>query len=439
MQRVRVEGVAQGPVQVLPASASASAPATTLQDPPLPVRWSLTNRIFNLNLNLRALYTGGTTADTTTTTTAPNCPPRQPASRLWNPLNSSPRTPVLPNVPFQHPELARRRGLPPLDTRDEYPLLSLPEQRRSRQSPAPSSLVVERSTGADSSRTSVGLPRDRRSVPFDFSNPGTPRVTMPAGVHNDPAKDQQPQQQHLSPTAITHDPEMGLKRSPSRASLPNSMNSRRSDLPNGEGNADDNESEYAWGPQHPCFPHPNSHVPKKSPLYETTRIIRIKRDWMVQGDLAPTFANVYPEILEGTLAEDDFRDVIQKINDALIDAFNPFGFRAWLDAIMGVATFWLWDDAGMTKIKKDLAELERWIEAWNHRVGEKEGVSIVPLRRTGYLTLDIQIPDPHFETNTASRPNTQDDGFEEAPPHEPYGIFQNSPAFHVTPNSPPRA
>jgi len=34
-----------------------------------------------------------------------------------------------------------------------------------------------------------------------------------------------------------------------------------------------------------------------------TRIIRIRRDWMVVGDLAPTFSNIYPEILDPLMQE----------------------------------------------------------------------------------------------------------------------------------------
>lgn len=150
---------------------------------------------------------------------------------------------------------------------------------------------------------------------------------------------------------------------------------------------DDAASEFAWGPSHPCFPHPNPHVPLDSELYKTTRIIRIKRDWMVKGDLAPTYANLYPEILDPLISEDDFRLLVKKVNDTLIDAFNPFTFRAWLDSVLGVATFWMWDDAGLTAVKRKLAELERWIEDWNHEVGVKEAVKIIPLRRTGYLTV----------------------------------------------------
>jgi hypothetical protein len=108
---------------------------------------------------------------------------------------------------------------------------------------------------------------------------------------------------------------------------------------------------------------------------------------MQKGDLAPTFQNLYPEVLDPLIEEDDFRALIKHINETLIDAFNPLTFRAWLDAVMGVATFWLWDDVGLTKVKRKLAELERWIEKWNREKGEKEGVKIISLRRTGYMTV----------------------------------------------------
>ena len=109
----------------------------------------------------------------------------------------------------------------------------------------------------------------------------------------------------------------------------------------------------------------------------------------MKGDLAPTFANLYPEILDPLITEDDFRIVVKKINDTLTTAFDPFTFRACIDAVMGVATGWLWDDAGLTGIKRQLADLEKWIEDWNRKIGSKEAVAIIPLRRTGYLTVRI--------------------------------------------------
>lgn len=340
----------------------------------MPARWSLTNRIFSLNL--RSLYQG---------------PPRLPASRLWNPVNSSPRTLAVvhhPNLPVPPPHDARR---------DDYPLLTLPERRQSRQSPAPSSLAVERSTGDDtaSRRTSIALPRDRRSLHTN-SQPPTPGPSAMAPLDKDLEAAVKPATSELSRISLP-------------ASRRTSVASRSAASAHANDDDDDAASEFPWGPSHPCFPHPNPHVPLSSPLYDTTRIIRIKRDWLVKGDLAPTFSNLYPEILDPMINEDDFRLLIKKINDTLIDAFDPFTWRACIDAVMGVATFWLWDDAGLTGVKRQLADLERWIQDWNQQIGANESVKIIPLRRTGYLTLDIQIPDPHLGPDTGTRPHTQDD------------------------------
>ncbi|KAI9723889.1 MAG: hypothetical protein M1828_004008 [Chrysothrix sp. TS-e1954] len=176
------------------------------------------------------------------------------------------------------------------------------------------------------------------------------------------------------------------------------------DLP-AEEDYDDALDDPVWGPSHPCFPHPNSHVPFSSPLFQTTRIIRIKRDWLIAGDLAPTFSNLYPEILDPFLSEPAFRQLITHLNDELLRIFNPWRPRAWIDAGLGLATGWLWDDLGLTGAKKDLARLETWLEKWNQDVVEPEGCRVIPLRRTAYLCLDIQIPDPQISPeygNTAA-------------------------------------
>ncbi|KAF2819115.1 hypothetical protein CC86DRAFT_413188 [Ophiobolus disseminans] len=401
-------------------TATPRAPSASFAPPtsPLPARWSLTNRIFNLN-PLRSLYQG---------------PPRQPASRLWNPVNSSPRTLAIQQFPRRSEP---REDLPNLPIeqavageRDEYPLLTLPQRRQSRQSPAPSSLAVERSTGGDSitARTSIALPRDRRSLP-PSSQPPTPGPSTMAPADDDARGHAPVAAPHGDVEAgITHNKEHG----PTRASLPGS---RRTSLQSGRSTRQegDDQSEFPWGPSHPCFPHPNPHVPLHSELYDNTRIIRIKRDWMMKGDLAPTFANLYPEILDPLISEDDFRILIKKINDTLTDAFDPFTFRACLDAVLGVATFWLWDDAGLTGVKRKLADLERWIEDWNRDVGHKEAVRIIPLRRTGYLTLDIQIPDPHLGPESGSRPATQQDDAVETLPqqYDQYLPYPLTPTLQV--------
>jgi hypothetical protein len=318
------------------------------------------------------------------------------------------------------------------DGRDEYPLLSLPERRRSRQSPVPSSLAVQRSTGEDSisHRTSIALPRDQRSQPptpgLAMASAANPRDSVSPAPHAD--KDIE---------AGRNQPGM-----PSRVSLPDSQRTSLHSRRSGSAGDDDADavSEFPWGPSHPCFPHPNPHVPLDSELYNTTRIIRIKRDWMMKGDLAPTFANLYPEILDPLITEDDFRILIKKINDTLIDAFDPFTFRACLDTVLGIATFWLWEDAGFTGVKKQLSDLERWIEDWNRDIGAKEAVKIIPLRRTGYLTLDVQIPDPHLGPDTGTRPHTQEDNHPNEAPrqqqHDQYLPYPITPTLQVNSQPP---
>lgn len=176
----------------------------------------------------------------------------------------------------------------------------------------------------------------------------------------------------------------------------------KSPLPESRGGPDDggrdsqggDGEDLAWGPSHPCFPHPNPHVPRNSPEYADTRIIRVKRDWLVRGDLAPTYSNLYPEILDPLLPEHQFRTIIQKVNQSLVEAFDPYRQRNWVDILMGVLTGWFWEDLGLGDVKKRLRHLEQWLADWNRDVGSAEGVEIIPLRRTGYMSLDIQIPDP---------------------------------------------
>jgi hypothetical protein len=326
----------------------------------------------------------------------------------------------VPNVPVEHPDLAQGDHLRP-QTAGEYPLLTLPEQRRSRQSlQAPSSLFVERSSADLSQKASIGLPENRRSGLFEqetdgqkspiSSEPRTPRERVPQEFTPEPeeggpgpstlearAEAAAATMESKLDTAIqaahgdleSGRPSGGLRTTSSRASLPLTPTrpTENADLEN----ASEEDEEFAWGPSHPCFPHPNPHVPLDSPLYNSTRIIRIRRDWMQVGDLAPTFTNLYPEVLDPLITEEEFRRVIKKINDTVTEAFSPYSVRAWADAVLGVATFWLWEDLGFAAVKGKLRDLERWIEIWNRDFGSKEGVVIIPLRRTAYLTVSASL------------------------------------------------
>lgn len=338
---------------------------------------------------------------------------------------------AVPNVPVEHPDISTRGQRPKTaeQGRDEYPLLTLPEQRRSRQSlQAPSSLQVERSSGNYSDKGSVKLPENRKSgqqreqrqappqrreespVIAESSRAAEARArarailesAMPANEENGHAAPSP-----IPPAFLSQDPmrdvEAGrtlqkLKRSTSRASLPGTPRTRTptvprtadttagAEQPRPDTALDDGGDEIPWGPQHPCFPHMNPHVPLNSQEYADTRIIRVRRDWMLVGDLAPTFQNLYPEVLAAHISEDEFRRVVQYVNGQLVAAFSPWSVRAWVDMMIGIATLWLWDDLGLPGVKGRLKKLEAWVESWN-RAHVQDGVRIIPLRRTAYMSV----------------------------------------------------
>lgn len=325
-----------------------------------------------------------------------------------------------------------------------HTLLSLPEQRRSRQH-SPTEPIVEHSphlAPQAGSRTSVGLPygHQRANVEEQTSSPGIglmvdlekqqgangikepERSQLPSRFSTRDRKDVvdqgasvlgqsygvNPLDQPLQPPRrITS--HHSLRRAQSAASIHSAAFARANtngtapvsgsqEEETGAGYPGVEEGsvgeELVWGISHPCFPHLNPHVPINSPEYDATRIIRIRRDWMVVGDLAPTFSNIYPEILDPLMQEQEFRYVIEHINQTLVQAYDPFSAWNWFDGFMGLMTGWFWEDFRPTGLKGQLKALEEWLEDWNHTVGARDGVKIIPLRRTGYMNIDIQIPDP---------------------------------------------
>jgi hypothetical protein len=341
--------------------------------------------------------------------------------RLWNPQNHSPRRPSaselrrlknrenrveppVPNIPVVHQR-----------TRDEENLLTPVEQRFSRASFNSQELQHLEDTGdfsraaspplsIDSGRASLpGRLQQQLSQRYQRTEP--PRVIIQKNNLEVMVYDSK----HELPFPITssngdleaRSGEGALKRTPSKVTLPIGIGDRPA---TGNESHRDFEADSAieWGPEHPCYPHLNPHVALDSPLYTSTRIIRVPRDWLVCGDLAPTFANVYPEVLEPVMSETEFRNVVNHINDEVVAAHDPWGTRAWIDSILGVMTFWLWDDFGMTGVKGRLRRLEEWLERWNRDVGAQEGVKIIPLRRTAYMTVSLQLAYGSFLTHDSS-------------------------------------
>lgn len=371
----------------------------------------------------------------------PRSPPQTQSSR-----RRRASTPPTPNVPLVHPVISETADpKDPVGTgAGDYPLLSLSEQRQNKHSAATrASLQIEGRTSGDHR---ISLPRSLR-----HSYDGKPRLHSPpveeaeAGPsHRPPRRDSKTKVGGLrkrgqSATSRARVISFGLVRqedprkpdkgkgkaimapsdiveaersfskdmergpdslaprlSHDRASLPDGLGSPISSTDSSiMGDPDQPDMGEEWGPQHPCYPHLNPHVPVDSPEYAATRIIRIKRDWLVEGDLAPTFSNLYPEILDPAgISEQEYRRVIEKLNHELVPIFNPYYWRNIVDGFMGLVTGWIWDDLGLTYTKSRLKTLETWIEKWNAEMEKAAGTEdsaiapkIVPLRRTGYMNV----------------------------------------------------
>lgn len=365
------------------------------------------------------------------------------AAHLWNPTNSTPRrptenksrrrrpsTPPPANVPLSHPALDNSSDpADPITTgAGHYPLLTLPELRQSRRSGSGRGSLQFDHRGNSDHR--ISLPRSVRHS-YDEKRGATSSNPSPVDPEQASAGSVQPQEvvdKGKGKAIMTPQPDeqqRGYSRDRSRdlERGPDILDPRRhSNLSAGDGIGSAMSSDSSimgeevgdmgeeWGPQHPCYPHLNPHVPLDSAEYQNTRIIRVRRDWLIEGDLAPTFSNLYPEILDPAgLSEQEFRRVIEKLNGELIPIFNPYDWRNIVDSMLGLVTGWLWDDFGLTGVKARLTRLENWMDQWNKEIektaGAYEGASapkLIPLRRTGYMTLDIQISDPEV----AAAPST---------------------------------
>ena len=84
---------------------------------------------------------------------------------------------------------------------------------------------------------------------------------------------------------------------------------------------------------------------------------------MINGDNTPAFSIVYPVILEPYMTEEQFRKIVDSVNEKLRLAFGPWNRWNWMDAITGLATFWLWGEIFPTYVKRRLREVEKVLEA----------------------------------------------------------------------------
>ncbi|KAI1500392.1 Golgin subfamily A member 7/ERF4 family-domain-containing protein [Biscogniauxia marginata] len=420
------------------------------------------------------------------TNSTPRPLPTQPTHRPRQPRRRRPSTPPPPAVPVPvsaaHPTIDIFEPTDPTGTgAGDYPLLPLPEQRQDRHSASTrASLQIEgRASGDrrislpisvrhsyDAKRTSnLPLEEEAEAGPSKVKLKEETSATRKRGqsvvkraralsfglVNLDnssgsPKRTDKGKGKAVMSPSTHEDPSRGFSKDLERGDvLAGRHNGSNLSLPGGGpslisssnssimGDPDQPDMGEEWGPQHPCFPHLNCHVPVSSPEYTTTRIIRVRRDWLIEGDTAPTFSNLYPEILDPAgVSEQEFRRIIEKLNGELVPIFNPYYWRNILDGVLGLLTGWIWDDLGLTNAKRRLRSLENWIEQWNAEMEKTVGAEdsslapkIISLRRTGYMNLDIQIPDP--EVRVASSEPTSRSGPAMPSDPEPEPAASNAP------------
>lgn len=367
-------------------------------------------------------------------------------------------------MPLSHPTIGSTTADPVGSGAGDYPLLTLVEQRQTKHpvSSRPSlqiehyaaserrvSLPVSVRQSYDEKRLSSATPTPAEAEPWALRQSIHEHDTQTTTLDKGKGREAATMSHENGDDKYSADLERGTE--PPRASNVSAGDAIGSPLSTSSSNSsimgDDVQGDAAqeWGPQHPCFPHLNPHVPLGSPEYAATRIIRVRRDFMVAGDVAPAFSDTYPDILDPVgLSEPEFRRVVGKLNSELVGIHDPFAWRNVLDGVLGLVTGWLWDDMGLTGAKKRLRSLEGWIEGWNEEMektmGGEDGMGapkIIPLRKTGYMTvcspptplcclvfplcgwplltllkLDIQIPDPEIAPAPSTPRDPSGEGFE---------------------------
>ncbi|ODQ63524.1 hypothetical protein NADFUDRAFT_53191 [Nadsonia fulvescens var. elongata DSM 6958] len=139
----------------------------------------------------------------------------------------------------------------------------------------------------------------------------------------------------------------------------------------------------------------------KTPIIERI-IIRIPRDYAHYGDAFPQFitdftGNNFPNELRSLFSNpQDMIDLITHINQELQESLSASNPVIIIQALMGLLTCWISDtilaSTGWEWSKWKLKRLDKWIEGVNERM-VCEGICgrIIPLRWSGYLSLDVEV------------------------------------------------
>ncbi len=174
----------------------------------------------------------------------------------------------------------------------------------------------------------------------------------------------------------------------------------------------------------------NCYVIKDSIEYNTTRIVRVPRDYSSKGDLCPIFSTYLPGTEPGAineyygdllvdefiprgvnhlknkfgyssisplnlyLSKDEFQEIIFQINNYCNLIFNPFQFKNLLFNSIAFLTLWIGENLFTDPSKKALKDLDLFIDKINEEKLKLKQIKLISPRRSGFLSLDFQIPRP---------------------------------------------
>ncbi|ANB11856.1 Shr5p [Sugiyamaella lignohabitans] len=161
---------------------------------------------------------------------------------------------------------------------------------------------------------------------------------------------------------------------------------------------------------------PNPYVPHNSTAFKQTRIVRIPRIFDTQSyddqNSCPQFSEYFPGTepgaltptfdengvshglsskspLESYLTHQEFQTIIKGINERLLRAYYPWTWRNVIGNILSFFTLYMSDYFIKPQIDIDLAGIELFIKTTNESLND---IKIMSLKRSGYLSLDFQIP-----------------------------------------------
>ncbi|AMD20327.1 HDL417Wp [Eremothecium sinecaudum] len=178
-----------------------------------------------------------------------------------------------------------------------------------------------------------------------------------------------------------------------------------------------------------CITHfPNIYHAANSKLFDSTRIVRIPRQFdktvhypyfseylpgnepaalrstndsgfnpfgIYDGQL---FGKTSLSPLSNYLTAEQFREIVSEINEYLREGYQVHPYISILHNVADALTFNIWSRLfGLFSSESPLQRLEEYIEQVNERSLFKDnGLRMISLRRSGYLSLDIEIPKPEL-------------------------------------------